>query len=298
VLIPTLGRYDYLRALLSQLGRQTIAPAQIIVVDQTPRDSRRESFFKEFASLPLRVFYLDQPGQSSARNLGLKHASDKYVLFLDDDDEVSDSLIEQHLDSVQRFGADVSSGIVDEPGALPVPEEFRNTRPSDVFPTNNTMALVASVLSAGGFDPAFDRAARADHDLGMRVYLGGAVMILNQEITVLHHHAASGGLRTHGARVVTHGSSRQKLLHRNLPSGSEIYLANHYFHARQVREMLWMRAATTLRVQGALGRRITKVLIGAALFPQTWRRIRSAEREARQILSSAAPPLSELDNVT
>ena len=298
VLIPTLDRYDYLRALLSQLAQQTTAPAQIIVVDQTPRHSRRESFFKEFSSLPLQVFYLDQPGQSSARNLGLKHASGKYVLFLDDDDEVPDSLIEQHLDSVQRFGADVSSGVVDEPGALPVREELRNTRLSDVFPTNNTMALVAFVLSAGGFDPAFDRAARADHDLGMRVYLGGAVMMLNQEVTLLHHHAATGGLRTHGARLVTHGSSRQKLMHRNLPSASEIYLANHYYHARQVREMLWMRAATTLRVQGSLGRRITKVLIGLALFPNTWRRIRSAEREASQILSSSASSLSELDNAT
>ena len=298
VLIPTLDRYDYLRALLSQLARQTKAPAEIVVVDQTPRQSRRESFFKEFASLPLRVFYLDQPGQSSARNLGLKHASGRYVLFLDDDDEVSDSLIEQHLHSIQRFRADVSSGVVNEPGALPVQEELRNTRPSDVFPTNNTMALVASVLSAGGFDPAFDRAARADHDVGMRVYLGGAVMMLNQEITLLHHHAATGGLRTHGARAVTHGSSRQKLMHRNLPSASEIYLANHYFDARQVREMLWMRAATTLRAQGSLGRSIAKVLIGAALFPHTWKRIRSAEREARRILSSSTPSLGEFDNVT
>src|SRR6185295_13694100 len=141
-----------------------------------------------------------------------------------------------------RFRNDVSCGVADEDGAGPLPAAFRLTRTSDVFPTNNSMIRKSALAGSGLFDLAYDRGARADADLGMRLYLAGHLMVLNSDIHVLHRHAPSGGLRTHGARVITYASSRKRIWHRHVPATTEIYLARRYFSAAQVREMFWLGA--------------------------------------------------------
>ena len=134
VLIPTLDRYKYLIDLLSQLRDQTVQPSEILVVDQTPIEHRREDLPARFEDQPIRFLYLDQPGQCSSRNAGIQIASGDFILFLDDDDAVEPDLIARHLALLDRFGADVSSGVADEVDAGPLPKNFQLIRTSDVFP--------------------------------------------------------------------------------------------------------------------------------------------------------------------
>src|SRR5260370_5210673 len=175
---------------------------------------------------------------------------------MDDDDEVPASLIEDHLKNLNRFQADVSSGVADEVGAGPLPHDFTFVGASDVFPTNNTMIHRNVLERSGLFDLAYERGQRADGDLGMRVYLSGARMVLNPGISVLHHHAPGGGLRTHKARVVTYASSRRRFTVGQAPSATQIYLARRYFSPRQDREMLLPGVLLTFTIPG---RRRTKM---------------------------------------
>jgi len=284
VLIPTVDRYPYLRKLLSQLENQTILPLEVVIVDQTARSRRDPSIADAVSVVPVRVMYLDKPGQCSARNLGLLAAQGDYVLFIDDDDEVEPDLIERHLSCLARFDADVSAGVAEEAGAGPLPRDFTFLRLSDVFPTNNCMIRKEVLKRSGLFDLAYDRGSRADGDLGMRVYLSGAVMILNPEISVFHHHAPMGGLRTHKARKITYASSRQSLVKRHFPSATELYLCSRYFTERQVREEVWLRALGTLAVRGSKGRKLLKTLLGIFLMPHTLWRIRQARNAAAAML--------------
>lgn len=284
VLIPTLERYPYLRKLLGQLQLQTINPYEIIIIDQSSRETRDTNLASDFDNLPLNCIYLDQPGQCSARNAGLSRAKGEFILFLDDDDEVTPDLIAAHIRNLKRFQADVSSGVAEEVGAGDLPENFTYTRLSDVFPTNNTLIHRGVLETAGLFDLAFDRGARADADIGMRIYLHGGYMILNPEISLLHHHAPAGGLRAHKARVITYASSRKSLIQRHLPSKTEIYLAKRYFTPRQVRESLWQRVLGTFSLRGPWWRRGLKILISFLLLPHTWWQIKVLERQADQML--------------
>lgn len=293
VLVPTLGRQEYLRKLLAQLRDQTIKPFEIIVVDQTPIEERDTDLESDFSDLPLRVFYLEQPGQCSSRNLGLQESTGDYILFIDDDDEVWPDLIERHIKNLKRFRAQASCGVADEAGAGKLPEAFTYLRASDVFPTNNTLIEKDALRQSGLFDLAFDRGQRADHDLGTRLYLSGALMVLNPEISVFHHHAPAGGLRTHKARTVTYASSRKKLNVRHLPSLTEIYLALRYCTPRQVKEMLWLRAAGTFSLEGSKGRKLLKLIIGAFHLPDTMLQNQRRYQEASKMMKRF-PQIHEL----
>lgn len=282
VLIPTLDRYPYLKTVLAQLRTQTIPPLEVIVIDQTDKRKRDLSLAQDFADLPLKVIYLDEPGQCSSRNAGLRVTQGDYVLFLDDDDEVDCDLIERHLESLGTFQATVSSGYAREIGVGPQPENFSFIRMSDVFPTNNTLIRREVLLSSGLFDLAYNHGQRADGDLGMRIYLSGHFMVYNPTISVLHHHAPRGGLRAHKARVITYASSRNSLVQRHLPSVSEVYLAKRYFSERQVREALWLGVFGTFAVRGGWWRRVLKVIVMGALLPHTLWCIWKASKRADQ----------------
>lgn len=293
VLVPTLDRYRYLEKVLDGLRRQTVAPYEVIVVDQTAPAGRDLTLAKRFAPLPLRVMHQDEPGQCSSRNWAIREATGEWILLLDDDVEVQPDLIERHLGTCARFGADVSCGVAEEVGAGPLPAAFRHLQASGVFPAGNTLVHREALRRSGLFDPAFERRQNEDGELGLRVYLSGAVMVLNPEISVLHHRAPRGGLRAHGARVVTRASSRRNLLHRNLPTASEIYLMRRHFSERQTREALWQRVVATLRAEGSRGRRAAQVLVSALLLPDTLWKLRRNARDAAALLRSR-PPIPRL----
>jgi glycosyltransferase involved in cell wall biosynthesis len=284
VLIPTVDRYPYLRSLLENLRAQTVRPLEIVVVDQTALDRRDSGLARDFPDLPLRLMGREQPGQCSSRNAGIASSRGDFILFLDDDDEVSPDFIERHLHALHAFRSDVSSGVIDEVGAGPIPEAFRLVRASDVFPAGNSLVIKDVFQRSGLFDLAYDRGSRADGDLGMRLHLGGALMVLHPGIPVIHHHAPSGGLRTHRARVVTYASSKSRLTHRHLPARTELYLAKRYFTPRQVREAMWHRVLGTLRGRGGIGFRLAKLLASTVLLPHTLWSIRKRSREADAML--------------
>jgi GT2 family glycosyltransferase len=294
VLIPTLERYGYLRNLLAQLQKQTLPPDEIIVVDQTEVARRQPDVQRTFPDLPLRWFYRDEPGQCSSRNAGLQAARGELILFLDDDDDVPEDLVETLVASMRRYCAEAISGVAHETGAGPLPDDFTYLRASDVFPTNNTLLQRTTLRRSGLFDLAYERGARADGDLGMRVYLNGALMVLDPAATVIHHHAPSGGLRSHQARLITYASSRTRLTHRHLAGVTEIYLARRYFSPRQVQEMLWLNVLGTFSMHGGWVARLTKAVVGAVLLPDTLLTLRRRQQQAVKMMNTF-PLIPELE---
>ena len=295
VLIPTLNRYPYLHVVLANLRAQTVRPHEIIIIDQTAKEKRDPTIGELFADLPLRLMFQDEPGQCSSRNAGLAVSTGDFILFIDDDDELPPTLIEEHLRNLFRFAADVSSGVLHEVGTEGLAADRQFVRASDVFPTSNTLVRREVLRKSGLFDLAFNRAPRADGELGMRVYLSGAFMVIDQSISVMHHRAAEGGLRVHGARVITYRSSRESLTQRHLPHVSEIHLVSRHFSPRQRREVLWMRAFETLSARGGAARRLAKGAIAAMLFPDTIKEPLARERTADEWLTRF-PQIAELDS--
>ncbi|MEL7209801.1 MAG: glycosyltransferase family A protein, partial [Actinomycetota bacterium] len=284
--VPTLDRYPWLDTVLADLAAQTVALHQVIVVDQTPAARRRAV---DRADLPLEVLTQDRPGQSTARNAALARATGELVLFVDDDDELESDLVERHLQVIERMGVDVSCGVAHEPGDADPDPEFTRFRVADVFPTNNTMARRSVLDDTGWFDEAFDHGVRADHDLGTRLYLDGARMVLSPDIDVLHHRAPVGGLRVSDSRRVTAASSRRSLFARQPVAATEIYLWRRH-HPDGVRPAIALRLFGNLRGDGSLLRRMVRAAIQVVLLPAAARQAKQAGAEAEQ-LASAHPTI-------
>jgi hypothetical protein len=269
---------------LDQLRWQTVAPLEIVVVDQTGGEDRDETWPGRFADLPLRVVRRDELGQCTSRNAGLQIVRGDVVLFLDDDDVVPPALIATHLAFMRRFAVDASCGVAEEAGRGALPVDFTLIRASDVFPTNNTLLRMAALAGSGLFDLAFERGERADHDLGMRLYLSGAQLGLNPAASVVHLHAPRGGLRAHSARVVTRASSRTSLWTRHLLSPTEAYLWVRHFTAEQAEEAVIIRTIATLRGDHSGVRRWLRAAAMFILLPDTWRRNRAQLARGRAML--------------
>jgi glycosyltransferase involved in cell wall biosynthesis len=282
VIIPTLGRNTYLRTLLNQIRAQTVKPREVIVIDQNPPDQRDEALFSQAADLPLTRLLQSVPGQCTARNRAIQHTHAEYLLLIDDDDEITPDLIAQHLAVMADPAVDASCGRTLEVDVDTSSAAAAYRQISPIFPANNTMIRREALAHSGLFDTAYDHAMRADSDLGMRLYLSGALMIYDPAIAVLHHHAPIGGLRAHRQRVVTYASSRQRLTHRNLPSVSEIYYTMRYFTPRQLREMLWLRVFGTFAVRGGRLKQAMKMLISLSLLPDTLIRVVGRYRMAQR----------------
>lgn len=114
VVIPTFNRSrDVVRAARSVLA-QTMPAFEILIVD----DGSIDDTARVVADLPPPVRYLhkDNGGVSSARNLGIRHASGEFIAFLDSDDYWEPNLIEQvtrMLDAAPDLGS-VSAGVMFE----------------------------------------------------------------------------------------------------------------------------------------------------------------------------------------
>lgn len=84
LVLGTFGRTDDLRLLLASLDAQTYRNFEVIVIDQNPDDCLKTIFAPYKNSFPLTHLRSDRRGLSRAKNMGMDHASNEVIGFLDD----------------------------------------------------------------------------------------------------------------------------------------------------------------------------------------------------------------------
>ena len=85
VVIPTYNRCELLRRALLSVFSQTLLPAEVVVIDDGSTDGTNAMIRAEFPEVI--YFRQENQGVSSARNLGIHHATGDWLAFLDSDDE-------------------------------------------------------------------------------------------------------------------------------------------------------------------------------------------------------------------
>jgi GT2 family glycosyltransferase len=226
VVIPTLDRHSYLRALLADLQSQELQPSEVVVVDQSARieESALESYRRYKRRLRLSVFTSRPLGPAAARNLGFSKTDSDTVVFLDDDVRIEPNHLRGHqrwygYPFVHGIAGGVDSGDFFPPSwgawdvmsAITATPSARSPRPVIGFGAANFSTRRSTFEAIGGFDERYRRSGE-DRDLGIRYWESGKLIVQDPRLACSHQRAPHGGLRSRASGYSLRGRDPGKFL--------------------------------------------------------------------------------------
>lgn len=194
VIIPTIGRKQYLYDVLKDLAIQTHLPENVIIVEQNPiPGSSSELDYLQDEAWPfiIKHTFTNQAGACNARNIALNEVESGWIFFADDDIRIENSFLEKGLTNCMAFG--ITSSIF---SCLLEGEknEYKNISQTTIFGSGCSI-VKKSVLGAIKFNTSFEFGYGEDSDFGMQLRNSGSDVIYFPEPAILHLKAPVGGFR-------------------------------------------------------------------------------------------------------
>jgi len=197
IIIPTYNHKEILREALEFLFNQSYPKEnyEIVIVDDGSTDGTEKMI--NSLSPPCRLVYLhqDRKGPAIARNLGIKNARGKIIVFIDSDIFSSPDFINEHVKFHRRFGDVVVSGptvrtdklkdVFSDIKRRKFRESLAWSGPSLI--TSNLSVKKEFLLKVGGFDGEFVGMGWHDWELGLRLKKLGLEVKRNVEAIVYHY---------------------------------------------------------------------------------------------------------------
>jgi glycosyltransferase involved in cell wall biosynthesis len=195
VLIPTIGRKEYLLNVLNNLASQTYLPKNIIIIEQNPDlNSTSELDFIETQKWPFAIkhHFTHQTGACNARNIGLPMIESEFAFFADDDIVFENDLLEKAMQTFVSTGNEVflvachlqSQTVISQP-----PKQFA------VFGAGHAF-VKSSCFKDLKFNTAYEFGFGEDNDFGMQLRNKGFDVLYISTSRILHLKAPIGGFRT------------------------------------------------------------------------------------------------------
>lgn len=109
IIVPAYNAERRIRECIMSILNQTYKHLEIIVIDDGSIDNTY-SICQSLCSYDLRIklYHKENEGVAIARNYGLRVASGKYIGFVDSDDEINVSMIQNMYDCIKLYDADVA----------------------------------------------------------------------------------------------------------------------------------------------------------------------------------------------
>ncbi|XPV70589.1 MAG: glycosyltransferase family 2 protein [Halarcobacter sp.] len=188
VIIPSFNREKLIAKAIKSVQDQSVKVDEIIVVDDGSTDNTKE-LLKDFN---IRYIYQKNKGVSAARNVGITHAKNQWLAFLDSDDIWHKEKIKHHIDLHQN-NKKLLASFTDElwirnNKEIKLKQYQQKTNPS----FSNSLRLCKIGTSTFfchkkvfGDIGLFDESLKAceDYDLWLRVLLDYEIKYINKKLT-------------------------------------------------------------------------------------------------------------------
>lgn len=195
VLIPTIGRKEYLLSVLNNLALQTHLPKNVIIIEQNPDvSSHSELDFIQSNTWPFAIkhHFTYQTGACNARNIGLPMVESEFAFFADDDIVFENDLLENAMKAFAATGNEVFLIACHLQSQTVIPEQPKQF---PVFGAGH--AFVKSTAFKGlKFNVAYEFGFGEDNDFGMQLRQRGFDTLYISTSKILHLKAPMGGFRT------------------------------------------------------------------------------------------------------
>lgn len=111
IIIPAYNVENYIKDCLDSLLKQTYKKIEIIIINDGSTDKTGEVIMSyNFKTVRHKIIKISNSGVSTARNIGIEHAEGKYLYFLDSDDWVDETFIENLVVEAERYQSDICFG--------------------------------------------------------------------------------------------------------------------------------------------------------------------------------------------
>ena len=112
IITPSYNCKKFFKSTFDSVLSQTFKDWEWVIVDDCSTDDSYE-YIKELAKGDPRIVVLQTPkngGSAVARNIALKHATGRYITFLDSDDLLDSNYLEEQLKFIKNNGPIISAG--------------------------------------------------------------------------------------------------------------------------------------------------------------------------------------------
>lgn len=111
IVVPVFNAEKTIKRCIESLLQQTYQNIQIIVINDGSKDQSLKICQEyQFQDPRIDVITHENRGVSYTRNKGIKHATGKYLMFVDSDDYVEPNMIEKYIEAMMQNKADVVIG--------------------------------------------------------------------------------------------------------------------------------------------------------------------------------------------
>lgn len=108
IIIPVYNVEKFLQKCLDSALKQTYADYEIIAVNDGSTDSSREILSQyEWENTRIKVIDQENKGLGGARNAGIQHANGEFLFFLDSDDYIPSTALEEVNHYLQNYSLDI-----------------------------------------------------------------------------------------------------------------------------------------------------------------------------------------------
>lgn len=111
VIIPMYNAENTIASLLIDLKKQNFKNVEYLIVDDGSTDhspKKVKDFIQTTGDSRFKLFSQSNQGVSAARNLGIKHATGRYIVFIDSDDRLSPNFLIGYFSLISKSQADIA----------------------------------------------------------------------------------------------------------------------------------------------------------------------------------------------
>jgi glycosyltransferase involved in cell wall biosynthesis len=225
VVIPAYQARKYLHETLESIGRQTLLPEEVLVVDDASPDPV-DDIVAAFTSRPgypaIRLIRHEvNRGQAAGRNTGIQASTGEWIAFIDSDDIWAPNHLEQAMCTLRTTGSGLTfcpATIIEEelqrPTGFverPMTAEEQSLAPMALLKRcfiimSSVVAGKSAIRSVGGFDEHARMRAVEDLDFFMKLLRNGVSFSMSEKSTLFYRkHPDSATCRKgYMARQIVH----------------------------------------------------------------------------------------------
>lgn len=195
VIIPTIGRKNYLYDVLKDLAQQTHLPNNVIIVEQNPLpESISELDYLQIEEWPFAIkhTFTHQAGACNARNIALEQITSEWVFFADDDVRFNNVFVKETLKHIKKYRVKSVS--------INCYHKNENQFHTNFFQWGSFGSGCSFVLfdslKGSKFNMGYEFGYGEDVDFGMQLRNQGIDILYFPNPKILHLRAPMGGFRT------------------------------------------------------------------------------------------------------